>query len=137
MAEGDLLGRFFQGLKTDVKMEFLKMQVPEFEYSIRISFRVDSALWSSTNYMSTYWSVGNTHNLMEFGNVHKTSSEVQMRQRELDLRNNASVVCHTIISVSGNVKGKVKQVSHVEARKYGDIIDTVTFDDDVDFNQEN
>lgn len=74
---------------------------------------------------------------MEFGNVHKTSSEVQMRQRELDLRNNASVVCHTIISVSGNVKGKVKQVSHVEARKYGDIIDTVTFDDDVDFNQEN
>lgn len=54
MAEGDLLGRFFQGLKTDVKMEFLKMQVPEFEYSIRISFRVDSALWSSTNYMSTY-----------------------------------------------------------------------------------
>lgn len=135
ISEGELLDRYVQGLKPDVKLEVLKTQVSGFEEATKVSLRVDSALWSSSS-KSTFGSTVEKHDPMEIGNVQKQSSEGPRRQRALDLKNNACVVCHTKNCRPWKCGKKKGKVNNFEAHE-DDIVDTFTFDDAVDTDQEN
>lgn len=96
MSEGELLDRFVQGLKQEIKLEVLKTQVSHFEDAAKIALRVDSALWSMNNIKSSLGSTAITVNdPMEIGNVQQRTTDGQRRQRAYDLKNNQCVICHT------------------------------------------
>lgn len=63
----------------------------------KIALRVDSALWSLSNYRAPPSSTGNSSDPMEIGNVQgiDQSDEKKRRQRAIDIRNNACTKCHT------------------------------------------
>lgn len=134
ISEGELLDRFIQGLKSEVKIEVLKTQAANFEDATKVALRVDSALWSSSHSRSSFATSSSTHDPMEIGNVQKRTSEEQRRQRALDLKNNACVVCHTkhCRPWKCTKKGRLNNVNTVN-----DNIDNTIFEETVDSDQEN
>lgn len=73
-----MFDRFFQGVKPKIRLEVLTSQASEFEESAKIALRVDSALWSSTNYSkSSFECTGKVHDHMEIGNVQSRIQTVE------------------------------------------------------------
>lgn len=132
MSEGEFFDIFVQGLKHDVRLELLKTQATGFEDAAKIALHVDSALWSSHSYKSTFGSDGVSNDTMEIGNVQQRTplSEGQKRQRALDLKNNACVVCHTKNCRPWKYATK-RRMNNVE-RVGADTVDTISFDDAMD-----
>lgn len=95
MSDGERFDRFVQGLKNEVKLEVLKSQASNFEDAAKIALRIDSALWSSTAYVTE--ATGSRSDPMEIGNVQRRTPRYddRRRQKEQDIKNNCCVVCHT------------------------------------------
>lgn len=89
MSEGEIVDRFCQGLKPNIRLEVLKSGVQTMNEASRIALNVDSALFGAGMLGFQYGrNTGSSqYTPMEIGNV---------EQRDKDRQNNACFKCHKV-----------------------------------------
>ena len=93
MHEGEMVDRFCQGLKPQIRLEVMKAGASTMEEAARISLNVDSALFGSGIFTPRWQSNPGAPTPMEIGNIQQLSEE---EQRDLDRRSNACFTCHKV-----------------------------------------
>ena len=93
MNDGEMVDRFCQGLKPQIRLEVLKAGVTTMDEAARIALNVDGALFGAGIFTQQLQSSRSAPTPMEIGNVEQ---DRQNEQRELDRRNNACFKCHKV-----------------------------------------
>lgn len=103
VTDGEKWDKFCAGLKYEIRLEVMQSSVTNFEEAAQIALRVDSALWSASNFPDNKpagSSSGDAPTPMEIGNMERSPlgapRQPMTPQRLRDLRSNACFTCHKV-----------------------------------------